>query len=511
VLVHGGGGQGTDWMSTPDGRRGWSTILLEQGYKVYVVDRPGHGRAPFHPELHGPWPRTAQVLEQISSRFTPQRANAPNASPNARLHNQWPGTGAVGSPELAQLVAAEGGSYGNGPGTGPDPYALVLQKNGAELLDKIGPAIIMTHSAGGPFGFYVMEVRPKLVKGVVVVEGAGGQAFTPQSRWGLINLPVEYDPPVSSPDEIKTRLVEPAAADKELGIQPYRVQEEPPRKLKNWQGIPVAIYTAEASFILPNPGAVAYLKQAGVPAEEIRLKDLGVHGNGHVMMGEKNNREALQPIISWLKKNVEKGVPIPAYKPKADSTALKLADQGLFWVGLEHKKVEVPPLPAGKAKQGGPFDLQTGTVTIISGQMFVQYLKPQQKRHRYPVVLVHGGGGQGTHSMGLGDGNSGWAHYFVQAGYDTYIVDPAMGARCITPTPWGPSTAPLPTPPSPATSSAPRRSPTAAGWAPATWAIRGSTSSRPARTPLPRTTHSRSACGPAAARSSWTRSALPSS
>src|SRR5690348_13563292 len=40
VLVHGGGGQGTDWMSTPDGRRGWATLLLEQGYKVYIVDRP---------------------------------------------------------------------------------------------------------------------------------------------------------------------------------------------------------------------------------------------------------------------------------------------------------------------------------------------------------------------------------------------------------------------------------------------------------------------------------------
>ena len=41
VLVHGGGGQGLDWMGTPDGRRGWATMLLEEGYKVYVVDRPG--------------------------------------------------------------------------------------------------------------------------------------------------------------------------------------------------------------------------------------------------------------------------------------------------------------------------------------------------------------------------------------------------------------------------------------------------------------------------------------
>src|SRR5579872_1563120 len=38
VLIHGGYGQGTDWISTPDGRRGWASLLLEQGYRVYVVD-----------------------------------------------------------------------------------------------------------------------------------------------------------------------------------------------------------------------------------------------------------------------------------------------------------------------------------------------------------------------------------------------------------------------------------------------------------------------------------------
>ena len=46
VLVHGGGGQGTDWMGTPDGRPGWFQYLVQEGFKVYVVDRPGHGRSP---------------------------------------------------------------------------------------------------------------------------------------------------------------------------------------------------------------------------------------------------------------------------------------------------------------------------------------------------------------------------------------------------------------------------------------------------------------------------------
>jgi pimeloyl-ACP methyl ester carboxylesterase len=49
VLIHGGFGQGSDWFTTPGGRRGWATLFLEQGYKVYVLDRPGQGRNPYQP------------------------------------------------------------------------------------------------------------------------------------------------------------------------------------------------------------------------------------------------------------------------------------------------------------------------------------------------------------------------------------------------------------------------------------------------------------------------------
>jgi hypothetical protein len=94
-----------------------------------------------------------------------------------------------------------------------------------------------------------------------------------------------------------------------------------------------------------------------------------------MMMVEKNNREVLQPILEWIDKNV----PAPpagrvnscssngrSLNPKIDSTAMKLADQGFFWVGAEHKK-----MPYG---------------TILSGQMYVQYLIPVQVRRPYPVI-----------------------------------------------------------------------------------------------------------------------------
>ena len=189
VLVHGGGGQGTDWLGTPDGRPGWATYLLQEGYKVYVVDRPGHGRSPFHPDLHGSFPPQSTTLEGMSGQFTPPNAMKPAVGPYRPLHNQWPGTGEVGSHDLDQFVASQGGAYftPGGPGGatviedggrsgGAETAHMVWRQRGAMLLDKIGPAIIMTHSAGGPFGWLAAEIRPNLVKAIVAIEGGGSRS-----------------------------------------------------------------------------------------------------------------------------------------------------------------------------------------------------------------------------------------------------------------------------------------------------------------------------------------------
>src|ERR1700734_874116 len=44
VLIHGGGGQGLDWLATPHGRPGRAPGGAPRGHRVYPVARPGHGR-----------------------------------------------------------------------------------------------------------------------------------------------------------------------------------------------------------------------------------------------------------------------------------------------------------------------------------------------------------------------------------------------------------------------------------------------------------------------------------
>ena len=52
-------------------------------------------------------------------------------------------------------------------------------------------------------------------------------------------------------------------------------------------------------------GAVARLRQAGVPVEFVRLEQRGIRGNGHMVMMEKNNLQVADLIERWIRQRVE--------------------------------------------------------------------------------------------------------------------------------------------------------------------------------------------------------------
>jgi pimeloyl-ACP methyl ester carboxylesterase len=278
VLVHGGGGQGTDWLGTPDGRPGWATFLVQTGYPVYVVDRPGHGRAPFHPDVLGPG-GDLFTRELISALMT-NAAAGPMAHPTAHLHTQWPGSGDPDDPCVHQFAAGTCSLLADAP-----TVHAMERDRGAALLDEIGPAILVTASAGSPMGWLMADARPELVEAIVAVEPLGPPFLVDENLgvsldWGVTAAPMTFDPPAAAPDEL---------------------HEEPARKLSALEGIPIAIVEAEASLFANSCLATAaFLEQAGCSVDRIVLAEHGVHGNGHLMMMERNNREALQPILRWL-------------------------------------------------------------------------------------------------------------------------------------------------------------------------------------------------------------------
>jgi len=185
---------------------------------------------------------------------------------------------------------------------------------GVALLDTIGtPVILMTHSQGGGVGFEVTEQRPKSVHAMVAIE-PGGPQFGPVNTstavagprnprsWGLTDQPYQYDPPAASPADLKAYLEEKQERPDEARCW---MQVEPARKLARWRDIKVLSISADGTYHRTyDPCIPKFLRQAGVPGEFVRLEDVGIRGNSHMMMLEKNNDQVINFITGWLQKNV---------------------------------------------------------------------------------------------------------------------------------------------------------------------------------------------------------------
>lgn len=65
------------------------------------------------------------------------------------------------------------------------------------------------------------------------------------------------------------------------------------------------ILVTEASYHATYDHCTArFLSQAGAPTTFVRLEQRGIHGNGHMVMLEKNNAEVAAVIRDWLKQKV---------------------------------------------------------------------------------------------------------------------------------------------------------------------------------------------------------------
>jgi pimeloyl-ACP methyl ester carboxylesterase len=310
IMVHGGTMSGINYTGTPDGREGWAQYFVRRGYAVYVVDQPGRARSSYNDKVYGEY-RAVEATNSLS-RFTEQEKY--KLWPQAHLHTQWPGTGAADDPAVQQLAA------GQLPAIADFNKQQVLNRDAlVALLDKIGPSILLVHSQAGAFGWPVADARPGLVKAILAIEPNGPPFYDVQFvgapdyfkpgklalKYGITSDPLTYSPPVSDPAELAP--VQEAKADAPDKVVCW-LQKEPARQLPNLQKMPILVLTSEASYHAPyDHCTVKYLRQAGVQPSVIRLADVGIHGNSHVMMLEKNNKDIAAVIGRWLDKSVAKG------------------------------------------------------------------------------------------------------------------------------------------------------------------------------------------------------------
>ena len=286
VFLHGMNQTGLNWMGTPDGRKGWAQYFVEQGYIVYVVDEPGRGRASFLQN-----PDHASFI--LSTDFVQRQFTG---------STQWPENGGPGTPTFDALCATQNISLQDGR-----VEQKQMQDAGAALLDKIGEAVLVSHSQGGTFAWLIADARPDLVKGLVQLEPSGPPFYHNVlhqykfDTWGLTDIPLTYDPPISDPSELKLEM----HPSPDANHIPGYLQQEPARQLPNLKGKPTLILTSPSYHSKYDYLTELYLTQAGVENTHLYLQDLGFTGNGHMFILEKNNLEIAEVVEKWMAEHIE--------------------------------------------------------------------------------------------------------------------------------------------------------------------------------------------------------------
>jgi pimeloyl-ACP methyl ester carboxylesterase len=246
----------------------------------------------------------------MQSRFTVPAQGG--LYPQAKLHTQWPGTGTAGDEVFDQFFSSQVEDM--------QDLALMERLNrdaGIALLERIGPAILLTHSQSGPFGWALADARPTLVKGILAIEPNGPPLYentvigppdwfkdgTVGRVWGITRNPLTFSPAVTDANALHmTRQGSSTGA----GLVRCWLPVSPAPQLPNLRGVPILIVTGEASYHAPYDHCTAeFLEQAGAANTFVRLADVGIRGNGHMMMLEKNNLEIAAFLDGWVRKNIK--------------------------------------------------------------------------------------------------------------------------------------------------------------------------------------------------------------
>jgi pimeloyl-ACP methyl ester carboxylesterase len=247
LMWHGGGLTGVTYESTPDGREGWLNMFVRYGWDVYNSDATERGRSGFAPPEVWPGEPSFLPYQDPFERFRigdgPGSWNPDPAKAKVIPGNQFP-------------VEAYANYMRQTVPRWLSTDAAVIAAYTA-LVDKVCPCVILAHSQGGAFAFKVAEQRPDKIKAIVAVESATA---------GIIaNAPKLKDVPV-------------------LMVFGDYVEQHP-----RW-----------AAFKKIDTEYGDAIKAAGGTVDWINLPEIGIKGNSHMLMQDKNNAEVAAVIQKWL-------------------------------------------------------------------------------------------------------------------------------------------------------------------------------------------------------------------
>jgi len=250
LMWHGGGLTGVTYETTPDGREGWLNYFVKQGWDVYNSDAVERGRAGWamYPDIFQGEP----VFLAKANPFERFRIGqgAGSYSPDPARQKLMPG--------VQFPVAAYDNFVKQSVPRWTSTDEAIIRAYTA-LVDKVCPCVILFHSQAGQFGFKVAQARPDKVKALIAVEPAG--QGDPKQAGALKAIPVLM-----------------------LYGDNIELDARWPQIRKNGIDFGDAIV------------------KAGGKVDVVNLPQVGIRGNSHMMMMDKNNLEVAGLIQRWLEK-----------------------------------------------------------------------------------------------------------------------------------------------------------------------------------------------------------------
>lgn len=265
VMVHGCCLSSKTWETTPDGRMGWNEYFVRKGRSVYLADQSSRARSGFDatkinavklgkappsalPDIFMASHQTSWVLFRFGPEFN-------KAFPDEQFPVQ-------AADELYKQMIPDL----NGFLPMPNP----TWTNMANLAVQLHGAVLMGHSESGFFPEEAAMINPAGVKGIVSIEMGCTTTLKPEQISTLAKIPI-------------------------LIMFGDHLNDLPGRLAGMWP----------ANFDSCNK-FVKQVTDAGGDAEMMYLPKMGIKGNSHMLMQDKNNLQLADLILKWIDDHVER-------------------------------------------------------------------------------------------------------------------------------------------------------------------------------------------------------------
>jgi hypothetical protein len=260
VMVHGCCLSSKTWETTPDGRMGWNEYFVRKGRSVYLADQVSRARSGFDPEAFA----SVKMGKKPPSEL-PNILDATHQTAWA-IFRFGPGFNKPFPDEQFPVDAADELYKQMIPDlntTLPNPNPTWT--NMAALAVKLKGAVLIGHSESGFFPEQASLMDPSGVKA---------------------NISIEMPCPELKPAQIATlaRIPTLVVFGDHLSDVPGSI----------WAGA----FDSCNKF-------VEQVKAAGGDAEMMHLPALGLKGNSHMLMQDKNNLQIADLILKWIDQHAE--------------------------------------------------------------------------------------------------------------------------------------------------------------------------------------------------------------